>query len=995
MQPGSSVDLGTPEPITPWQLRHAAAELIRDGRTVEAEALLLEGQARHPGDAQTFIDYAAIAEAAQDWPEALRRFEAVHDAFPDSWWAYLRMAVMLRQMGRFDEAERVLEQGQREIPHECGLFIEYATIPEVKQDWQQALDRFRVVNERFPDNWWAYARMGLALRNMNRLDEADRVLAEGQERIPDERALFIDYGTVAEMRGDWPEALRRFEVVNGKFPDNWWAYARMAIALRHLGRLDEAERVLERGQQHVPDERALFIDHGTIAEQREDWPEALRRFEGVSERFPDDWWSYARRAIALRHLGRLDEAERILEQGQQRFPHQRALFIDHAAIAEQREDWPEALERFEGVAGRFPDEWWSYARRAVALRHLGRLDEAERILEQGQQRFPHQRALFIDHAAIAEQREDWPEALKRFEGVQQRFPDGWWTRLRIGVALQRLGRLDEAERILDEARQLFPEERALQMEHAAIAEQREDWPEAIERFKAIYREFPDHWWPGLRIGIALRHLGRLDEADRVLDEARQRFPEEQTLQFEHAANAELRKDWPESLRRFQLFGERFPDEWIAYSRRAKALRRLDRVEEAERVLEDGQARLPDEPGLFIEHAELAESVWRWDEALRRYTVVLDRFPDNWWGHVGQARNLIETGRFTDAETLMLEMLRRFPDSQQPLIDLVYLAGRLAPAERQVSVEELDRLIAERAEAKGSDASLLDAQAQIARLQGDYQLYHDRLVALAERFPDTAGIREKIVTAQEILLGSGATEGQAAPALRQVPPAGADDASVTAILPGFESLGGGGPDNSTLHGCEFGFIQRHYKIEPLSLLRWSGVSLPDLTRALEAGFAGVGSPGSTVLRTRPSASDWAMVDTTYNICCDHTHLDHVTVPEAEAHRMMCQRMSFLSRKLIEDLEDGEKLFVYRYSGPLPAQDVLLRLAAAVNRYGSNVLLFVCRADADNPPFSIRRLHQGLMVGYMDWFALDRVGMPWNTDGWAHLCRNARSEWTAGA
>ena len=445
MQPGSA-DPDQAGPITSWELRRAAADLIRDSRTVEAEALLLEGEARFPEDPQIFIDRAAIAEAARNWPEALERFEAMLQRFPDNGWACLRVAVLLRQVGRVDEAERVLEQGQRRMFGEVGLFIEYATISEARQDWPQALERFRRVSELFPDNWWAFARMGIALRNMNRLDEAERVLQDGQRAVPGERALFIDYGTIAELRQDWPEALRRFEVVNERFPDGWWSYARMAIALRHLGRPDEAERILERGQELIPDERALFIDYGTIAELRQDWPEALRRFEVVNQRFPDEWWAYARMAIALRNLGRLDEAERVLERGQEQVPHERALFSDHATIAELRGDWPEALRRSRAVTERFPDDWWSYARMAIALRHLDRLDEAERILEQGQARCAHERALFIDHGEIAELRGDWPEALRRFEGVRQRFPDGWWAGLRIGTALRHMDRLDEAER---------------------------------------------------------------------------------------------------------------------------------------------------------------------------------------------------------------------------------------------------------------------------------------------------------------------------------------------------------------------------------------------------------------------------------------------------------------------------------------------------------------------------------------------------------------------
>ncbi len=51
-----------------------------------------------------------------------------------------------------------------------------------------------------------------------------------------------------------------------------------------------------------------------------------------------------------------------------------------------------------------------------------------------------------------------------------------------------------------------------------------------------------------------------------------------------------------------------------------------------------------------------------------------------------------------------------------------------------------------------------------------------------------------------------------------------------LLRGFESLG---------HNCEFGVVQRHFGAEPLGLLRFSGITLPDLLTGLACGFAGAG------------------------------------------------------------------------------------------------------------------------------------------------------------
>ena len=60
-------------------------------------------------------------------------------------------------------------------------------------------------------------------------------------------------------------------------------------------------------------------------------------------------------------------------------------------------------------------------------------------------------------------------------------------------------------------------------------------------------------------------------------------------------------------------------------------------------------------------------------------------------------------------------------------------------------------------------------------------------------------------------------------------AGSAQAGAARIMDSFESLG---------DTCEFGFAQRHFGIEPIGLLRWTGAPLPGLLDALGARFAGL-------------------------------------------------------------------------------------------------------------------------------------------------------------
>jgi hypothetical protein len=60
------------------------------------------------------------------------------------------------------------------------------------------------------------------------------------------------------------------------------------------------------------------------------------------------------RGIALKQIEATVEAEAVLEQGMRISPGDPALAIEHAWCANVRNDWPEALRRWQSLAARFP-----------------------------------------------------------------------------------------------------------------------------------------------------------------------------------------------------------------------------------------------------------------------------------------------------------------------------------------------------------------------------------------------------------------------------------------------------------------------------------------------------------------------------------------------------------------------------------------------------------------------------------------------------------------
>jgi hypothetical protein len=99
-----------------------------------------------------------------------------------------------------------------------------------------------------------------------------------------------------------------------------------------------------------------------------------------------------------------------------------------------------------------------------------------------------------------------------------------------------------------------------------------------------------------------------------------------------------------------------------------------------------------------------------------------------------------------------------------------------------------------------------------------------------------------------------------------------------------------------------------------------------------------------------------------------------------------RLKFLRRKFIEELEAGEKIFVYRFGGQVSEEEIV-PLHMALNRYGPATLLWVVEAERGRPAGAVEVLMPGLMKGYIDRFAPDDNAHDLSFDGWLRLCVNA--------
>lgn len=270
---------------------HGAEALRQQDKFAEADSLVEAGIGSFPQHFNLVRQHADDALRRQEFAEARARFQALRERFPDEpagyhggAWAALRQFMM-------DEAQSILEEAMRRWPDTPNFLLDCALIPvhhpKQPRDWDEGLARLAQLRARFPVFEPGYVRTIEFLHGARRLNELDAFATEATARLPASVKLANHWARAAEHRGDWPEAVRRFQEVIRRFPNDPAGFAGLATALAASGRSVESDRELEAAMRRWPAERELFAAYAMVAMRQSDWRTALRRWEDAAQRFPD------------------------------------------------------------------------------------------------------------------------------------------------------------------------------------------------------------------------------------------------------------------------------------------------------------------------------------------------------------------------------------------------------------------------------------------------------------------------------------------------------------------------------------------------------------------------------------------------------------------------------------------------------------------------------------------------------------------------------------
>jgi hypothetical protein len=194
-----------------------------------------------------------------------------------------------------------------------------------------------------------------------------------------------------------------------------------------------------------------------------------------------------------------------------------------------------------------------------------------------------------------------------------------------------------------------------------------------------------------------------------------------------------------------------------------------------------------------------------------------------------------------------------------------------------------------------------------------------------------------------------------------------------IYDAFESLG---------EDCEFGNVQRRFGSHRLGLFRFAATDIDGLNAAFERGLDGLISDGSIEIvqekgEHRTRVASYGMLF--------HTSVPSALSTPAEIKAHEVRRLKLLVRNFIEDLEEGNRIFVYKSAQISAAK--MQTLAGHLRRFGPNYLLCVTLTRDKRKLGRLEVLSDHLALGYVDHFAVSSGA----AELWSSICSKAHALW----
>lgn len=530
-------------------------------------------------------------------------------------------------------------------------YLETGRRARLRHDHIAALAAFEAAEAIDPLNSAVKVERARELRALNRIDEATILLDGVLDAEPGHIGALIERGHVRRRQSDHEGAAAAFKAAAAADPKNRNIQIELARDLRMLGRLDEANAVINTILDLEPGQIAALIERGHIYRRRGDHAGAVTAFNTAMTAEPHNRNIQVELARDLRALGRLDEAEVVLGKVLEAEPSKVAALIERGLVLRRRRDHAEAVAAFKLAVAAEPHNRNIQVELARDLRALGRLDEADAVLSRVLDAEPRQFGALVERGHVQRGRGDHAGALTAFEAAAATNPLVSALQLEIVTELRALGRLRDAEIVL----------------------------------RKLINADPNNLPAIVRLSHLMLDTNKLDEADRLLKDAHRNNPNDHRIIGALGHLAHRRGNHAAALHYFRSATEADPANPDLKLNYAAELREQGYLDEALGLLRSVLSADANHWAAWMQLGQYYRAKDNPQSAIEAFETAINKQPHQTQGLVDLALEYSVAGHSNEAEQLLQRALAQEPTH---LGALIVSADRALLAERTDEASEL-------------------------------------------------------------------------------------------------------------------------------------------------------------------------------------------------------------------------------------------------------------------------------------------------------------------
>ena len=551
------------------------------------------------------------------------------------------------------------------------------------------------------------------LRELGRLDESEKLYEAALSMKSDMVSGWRGLALIARKRGDSAAAAENFLKARALEPSNPWLACDAAEDLRELGRLGESEKLYEAALSMKSDMVSGWRGRGLLARRQGRFDAAIEFFRRAAALAPAEVSIQRELILALRDLGRADEAEREAEGLLGRFPEAPQAIVAYAEAKRRRLNRDELVALYEKAVAAAPEDAWLRMGLAEEFFRADRFDDAEHWFERTLEQSPDHVGALVGKARLARRRGDRGAARQVLERAVAAPGATAWTRAELAQEMADAAEFETAETYLHELIQQAPAEEAYYVQLGQIRRLRGDSAGARAAFAEAVALNPGSTNALIQTAISDFNLGRAAMAiDALKPLAEKEQPSAQVL--ETLATFAERSDDVETgvaLRRRAL--ELEPARVWAHLELARGLAKLGRDHELADVLSACEARFGATIELTAFRARLLRDRADIAGALAAFAAASAAHPERFDLWADRIFCMIKCGQFVEAE---VGLAKPPPCSGRENAQVALLRGQLAMA--QWDADRAFSCFTDGLQINSSDSWLQELAARAALLRAD-------------------------------------------------------------------------------------------------------------------------------------------------------------------------------------------------------------------------------------------------------------------------------------